>query len=158
MIGINQQIQTSSGGNEGVGFAVPSDLVKRSVDDLRDDGKAEYAFIGVTTIPLYPQLAERLDIDAPTGALVVKTTDGGPAAEAGIKGAGDQTIQFQGAQIRTRRRRDRRRRRRGAAVGQTDLSRIISAHKPGDQVQVEVIRDGERQTIDVTLQARPDDL
>ena len=157
VVGINQQIQTSSGGNEGVGFAVPSDLVKRSVEDLRDDGKAEYAFIGVTTIPLYPQLAERLDIDAPTGALVVKTTAGGPASEAGIQGAGDQTIQFQGAQVRL-----------GGDVivavdgedlqSENDLSRIISGHKPGDQVQVEVIRDGERQTIDVTLQARPEDL
>ena len=157
VVGINQQIQTQSGGNEGVGFAVPSDLVKRSVDDLRDDGKAEYAFIGVSTIPLYPQLADRLGIDAPSGALVVKTTDGGPAAEAGIQGAGDQTIQFQGSPIRT-----------GGDVivavdGEelqtvNDLSRIISAHKPGDQVEVEVIRDGERQTIDVTLQARPDDL
>ena len=157
VVGINQQIQTSSGGNEGVGFAVPSDLVKRSVDDLRDDGKAEYAFIGVTTIPLYPQLAERLDIDAPTGALVVKTTEGGPAAEAGIQGAGDQTIQFQGAQVRL-----------GGDVivavdgedlqSENDLSRIISGHKPGDQVEVEVIRDGEHQTIDVTLQARPEDL
>ena len=157
VVGINQQIQTSSGGNEGVGFAVPSDLVKRSVEDLRDDGKAEYAFIGVTTIPLYPQLAERLDIDAPTGALVVKTTAGGPAAEAGIQGAGDQTIQFQGAQVRL-----------GGDVivavdgeqlqSENDLSRIISSHKPGDQVEVEVIRDGEHQTIDVTLQARPEDL
>jgi S1-C subfamily serine protease len=77
VIGINQQINTTSGGNEGVGFAVPANLVQRSVDDLRDDGEAEYAFIGVSTIPLYPQLAERLDIDAPSGALVVETTEDG---------------------------------------------------------------------------------
>jgi S1-C subfamily serine protease len=154
VIGINQQIQTQSGGNEGVGFAVPSDLVKRSVEDLRGDGKAEYAYFGVSTIPLYPQLAERLDIDAPNGALVVKAVEGGPAAEAGIRGAGDQEIQFQGAPIDV-----------GGDVivaidgedleSANDLSRIVAEHKPGDEVQVEVIRDGEHQTIDVTLQARP---
>ena len=60
MVGINQQIQTSSGGNEGVGFAVPIDLAERAVDQLRDDGQVSYAYAGVTTQPLYPQLAERL--------------------------------------------------------------------------------------------------
>ncbi len=64
VIGINQQINTTSGGNEGVGFAVPANLVQRSIEDLRPDGEVEYAFIGVSTIPLYPQLAERLDVDA----------------------------------------------------------------------------------------------
>jgi S1-C subfamily serine protease len=157
VIGINQQINTTSGGNEGVGFAVPSNLVQRSVEDLRPDGKAEYAFIGVSTIPLYPQLAERLDVDAPTGALVIKTTQGGPAADAGIEGAGNEKIEFQGQEINV-----------GGDVivsvdgekleSETDLSRLISEHKPGDQIQVEVIRDGDRETIDVTLEARPDSL
>ena len=70
MIGIDQQINTTSGGNEGVGFAVPINLVKRSVDQLRENGKVEYAYIGVRSQPLYPQLAEKLGIDAPTGSLI----------------------------------------------------------------------------------------
>ncbi len=157
VIGINQQINTTSGGNEGVGFAVPANLVQRSIDDLRPDGEAEYAFIGVSTIPLYPQLAERLDVDAPTGALIVRTTQGGPAADAGIKGAGDETIEFQGQEIQV-----------GGDVivavngeeleSETDLSRLISEAKPGDQVELEVIRDGDRETIDVTLEVRPESL
>ena len=54
VIGLNQQINTTSGGNEGVGYAVPIDLALRSLEQLRDDGTVDYAFIGVTTQPLYP--------------------------------------------------------------------------------------------------------
>ena len=155
VIGVNQQINTTSGGNEGVGFAVPSNLVKRSIEDLRDDGEAEYAFIGVTSVPLYPQLAEKLEIDAPTGALIVEVTEGGPADEAGLRGAGDETITFQGRPIEV-----------GGDVivavdgeefvGESDLARRISTSKPGETVEVEVIRDGEHETIEVTLEPRPD--
>ena len=155
VVGINQQINTTSGGNEGVGFAVPVNLVKRSVDDLRKDGKVEYAYIGVTSIPLYPQLADKLGIDAPTGALIISTQSGSPAADAGLKGAGDQKIEFQGQPIETG----------GDAivavdgqdlVDENDLSRQIAQRRPGDKIQLEIIRDGKSQTIDVTLEARPD--
>ena len=67
VIGLNQQINTTSGGNEGVGFAVPVDLVARSLEQLREDGAVDYAFIGVTTQPLYPQLADKLGLDAGHG-------------------------------------------------------------------------------------------
>ena len=157
VVGINQQINSTSGGNEGVGFAVPSNLVQRSVDDLRDDGEVSYAYIGVTSIPLYPQLAEKLDIDAPTGSLIVSTTPGSPAQDAGLQGAGQQTIEFQGQQVEV-----------GgdaivavdgeALVRESDLSRLISERRPGDTIEVEVIRDGERETIDVTLEPRPDQI
>ena len=155
VIGINQQINTTSGGNEGVGFAVPTNLVQRSIEDLRDDGEAEYAFIGVSTIPLYPQLAERLDIDAPSGALIVETTEGGPAADAGLKGAGEDTIMFQGQEIEV-----------GGDVivavdgeeleSETDLSRLVTERRPGETVEIEVLRDGDRRTVEVTLEPRPD--
>jgi S1-C subfamily serine protease len=157
VVGINQQINTTSGGNEGVGFAVPSNLVLRSVEDLRDDGQVEYAYIGVTSTPLYPQLAERLDIDAPHGSLIISTTPGSPAEEAGLRGAGDQTIEFQGQRVEVG----------GDAivaidgeelVSESDLSRLISAHRPGETIEVEIIRDGDRETIDVTLEPRPDQI
>jgi S1-C subfamily serine protease len=154
VIGVNQQINTTSGGNEGVGFAVPSNVVKRSIEDLRDDGKAEYAFIGVTSVPLYPQLADKLGIDAPTGSLIVKVSNDSPASDAGLRGPGDQTIDFQGQEIEV-----------GGdviagvdgeeLVGESDLSRIIFGSSPGDTIKLDVIRDGKHQTIDVTLQARP---
>ena len=61
MIGINSQIRSASGGSEGVGFAVPSDTVKRSIDQLRSDGEVRYAYLGVSSQALYPQLAKRLE-------------------------------------------------------------------------------------------------
>ena len=60
VIGINQQIETNSGANDGVGFAVPISAIKRSIAQLRENGNAEYAYIGVSTQSLYPQLAEKL--------------------------------------------------------------------------------------------------
>ena len=82
VIGINQQIKTNSGGGEGVGFAVPVDLVKRSLGQLRETGKVAYAYLGVSSVPLYPQLVERFDLPVQKGAWVQEITPGGPAARA----------------------------------------------------------------------------
>ena len=154
VIGLNQQINTTSGGNEGVGYAVPIDLAKRSIDQLREDGSADYAFIGVTTQPLYPQLADRLDIDADTGALIAEVTEGGPADDAGLQGS-DQKVRFQGQEVDA-----------GGdvivavngepLVGESDLPELISLLDPGDEVTLEIIRDGEHQDVDVTLGERTD--
>ena len=62
VIGVNQQIQSRSGGGEGVGFAVPIDVVKRSVGQLREEGRARYAYLGVSSVPLYPQLVEHFKL------------------------------------------------------------------------------------------------
>jgi S1-C subfamily serine protease len=154
VIGIDQQINTASGGNEGVGFAVPIDLAKRSISQLRADGTVEYAYIGVTTTPLYPQLADRLGIDADTGALVTDVVSGGPADQAGLQGK-TGTIHFQGITVDT-----------GGDVitavngheiaGGSDLPRLISLLDPGDQVTLDIIRDGEHKQVDVTLGQRPE--
>jgi S1-C subfamily serine protease len=154
VIGLNQQINTTSGGNEGVGYAVPIDLALRSLDQLREDGTVDYAFIGVTTQALYPQLAEKLELEVDTGALVAKVSNGGPADEAGIQGS-DTTIDFQGQEIQA-----------GGdvivavngeeIVGESDLPRLIARLDPGDEAELEVIRDGERETISVTLGTRED--
>jgi len=153
VVGINQQINTTSGGNEGVGFAVPIDLAARALDQLREDGTVNYAYIGVTTQPLYPQLADRLDIPSDTGALIAKVIPGGPADEAGLRGS-DQKIRFQGQQVAAG----------GDAivavdgheiVGETDLPRIIARFDPGDTVTVQIIRDGQTQDVDVKLGERP---
>ena len=135
VIGVNQQINTTSGGNEGVGFAIPSNLVQRSVEDLRDDGEAEYAYIGVKSQPLYPQLAEELGIDAPTGSLISEVVPDGPADEPGCRAAtrAPTQIRFQAGQV-NRRRRDRRRRRRASSSAENDLSRLIAAKRPGETV------------------------
>ena len=154
VVGINQQIQTASGGSEGVGFAVPIDLAQRSIDDLRGDGEVSYAYAGVTTTPLYPQLAEELGLDVDTGALVSEVVDGGPADEAGLQAGDDAPIRFQAQDVDA-----------GGDVivavdgepidAEADLPRLISLAEPGEVVTLDIIRDGDEEQIEVELGERP---
>jgi S1-C subfamily serine protease len=153
VIGINQQIQTNSGGGEGVGFAVPINVVKRSVGQLRETGSAHYAYLGVSSVPLYPQLVEHFKLDVDKGAWVQKVNGGGPAARAGLRGGSGGEV-FQGTQFA-----------RGGdvitKVGDTpitnadDLSDAVAKHKPGETVDVEIHRGGQTQTVEVKLAERP---
>ena len=154
VLGINAQIKSQSGGGEGVGFAIPVDAVRRSLDELREKGRVDYGYLGVETLTIWPQLAERMDLDVETGALVQQVVDGSPADEAGVEAGGDE-ISFQGqTEIATG----------GDLIvgvnGQNltrehDLADEISAHSTGDRVRLELLRDGERRTIDVELGRRP---
>ena len=83
VIGINQQIKTNSGGGEGVGFAVPVDVVKRSLGALRETGDAHYAYLGVGSVPLFPQLVDRFKLPVDKGAWVQDVQPGTPADRAG---------------------------------------------------------------------------
>ena len=153
VIGIDQQINTTSGGNEGVGFAVPIDLASRSIGQLRDKGHVDYAYIGLTTQPLYPQLADKLGLPTQTGALVAKVVPGGPADDAGLQGS-TQHVRFQGQEVDA-----------GGdvvaavnghkIVSETDLPQVIAQYQPGDTVKVEIVRDGSTQDVDVKLGERP---
>jgi S1-C subfamily serine protease len=154
VIGINQQIETNSGANDGVGFAVPISAVKRSVAQLEANGKAEYAYIGVSSQSLYPQLAAKLGLDTDFGGLLAEVVPGGPADKAGLRG-GDDKLRFQAGEYRTG----------GDVVLQIDghdvvqpddLSRFIAASKPGDTVTLTILRDGRKQDVEVTLGKRPD--
>jgi S1-C subfamily serine protease len=153
VIGISQQIQTGSGSSDGVGFGVPVNTIKSSVNQLRENGEASYAFIGVSTQPLYPQLAERLGLDVDRGAIVAEVVEGGPAESAGIRG-GDEEITFQGGRYTTGG--DVVVGADGEAVNRSeDLGRIIGGLRPGETVSLDIIRDGEPETIEVELQERP---
>jgi S1-C subfamily serine protease len=154
VVGINQQIETNSGANDGVGFAVPVSAIERSVAQLREDGSAEYAYIGVSSQSLYPQLAEDQHLDTDFGGLVSSVVPGGPAEEAGLRG-GDDKLNFQGVNYTI-----------GGdvilqvdghdIVGPNDLARFISAHRPGDEVTLTILRDGDREQLQVTLGKRPE--
>jgi S1-C subfamily serine protease len=153
VVGINQQIETSSGANDGVGFAVPISTVKRSLAQLEREGEAEYAYIGVTSQALYPQLAEKLDLDTDFGGLISEVVAGSPADEAGLRG-GDGKLRFQAGAYDT-----------GGdvilavegheVVTPDDLAHTISTFQPGETVTLEILRDGRHEQVDVTLGRRP---
>src|SRR6476661_181941 len=89
VIGINAQIQTTSGGGEGVGFAVPIDLARHSMQQLVEHGKVSYGWLGVRLSTVTPAIADRFGLAVQHGALLVEVTPGGPADDAGLKVAGD---------------------------------------------------------------------
>ncbi|HEX6752692.1 MAG TPA: trypsin-like peptidase domain-containing protein [Solirubrobacterales bacterium] len=153
VVGINQQIETESGANDGVGFAVPISAVKRSIAQLEEDGGAEYAYIGVSSQALYPQLARKLGLDADHGGLLDEVVPGAPADEAGLEG-GDDRVRFQAGAYKT-----------GGdvilsieghpVIGPEDLARLVSDYEPGEEVTLIVLHDGEREAVEVTLGKRP---
>ncbi|HWB70314.1 MAG TPA: PDZ domain-containing protein, partial [Solirubrobacterales bacterium] len=152
--GINQQIETNSGANDGVGFAVPISAVKRSLAQLEKDGKAEYAYIGVSSQALYPQLAAKLGLDTRFGGLLAEVVPDGPADKAGLQG-GDEKLRFQAGEYRV-----------GGdvivavdghkVIRPDDLARYISSFQPGEKVTLRVLRDGHEEDVEVTLGKRPD--
>jgi S1-C subfamily serine protease len=153
VIGINQQIKSRSGGGEGVGFAVPVDAVKRSLDMLRRGGQARYAYLGVSSVPLYPQLVDRFQLDADKGAWVQQVTPGGPAARAGIRGGrGAERFQAQefaaGGDVITKV--------EGRPVADSsDRAEVVAGFAPGDNVTLEIRRDGDTSEVEVRLGERP---
>ncbi len=106
VIGVNQQIKSTSGGGEGVGFAVPVNVVKRSLDMLREEGEAAYAYLGVSSVALYPQLVERFDLDVEKGAWVQTVSPGTPAERGGPARRRVEPDGVPGAALPHRRRRD----------------------------------------------------
>jgi S1-C subfamily serine protease len=154
VIGINAQIKSESGGGEGVGFAIPVDAVSRSLRELREKGRVDYGYLGVETFTVWPQLAERIDLDVTTGALVQEVVEDSPAEDAGLE-PGSEDISFQGQD--------------GIAVGgdlivavdgkeltrEHDLADEISGRPAGESVKLTILREGKRRTIDVELGRRP---
>jgi 2-alkenal reductase len=154
VIGINSQIESTGGGGEGVGFAVPVDSVRRSLAELRTKGHVDYGYLGVTTQELYPQLADKLGIATEHGALVASVEPDGPADKAGIQ-AGEGKIEFQGQKDIPQ---------GGDAIvavdgkpitESSDLPNLITLKGPGDKVTLTVLRGKVRRTVTVTLAPRP---
>ena len=126
VIGINSQIESRTGGNVGIGYAVPIDTARQIVADLREDGEVEHAYLGV-----------RLE-EAEDGVRLAEVVDGSPADEAGLQ-SGDVVTEVG-----------------GEAVGTVaELRASVSAKQPGEKVELQLRRDGETRTVEVELGERP---
>lgn len=141
VVGVNAQIESESGGNDGVGFAIPSNTVRSIVSQLLEDGTVAHAYLGITLVAV------------PEGVAVTEVRPGTPAERAGLQAAdGSRTVD--GEEIPT-----------GGDVivaldGQAisssaELQSAIDAKRPGDTISVTLLRDGERRTVQVTLGTRP---
>jgi S1-C subfamily serine protease len=153
VIGINAQIQSTSGTAEGVGFAIPIDIARRSLDQLVRTGRVRYAYIGIRTEDVTPGIAEAFGLGADRGAIVTRVEDGTPADHAGLRGGsrieahngvditlgGDLIVAIAGK----------------AVAGTDDVSRIVTELLPGQTVEFTVVRGGRKTAVDVTLGNRP---
>jgi S1-C subfamily serine protease len=151
VIGVNAQIESQTGNNNGVGFAIPMDLVRTIASQLIASGKVEHAFLGVNVATVTSAAADQLGL--PQGAEVAAVQSGSPASRAGLQ-AGTQAQTVDGQQFT----------KDGDVIvtidgtsvsGGDELAASISAHKPGDQVTLEVVRNGNHRTVTVTLGTRP---
>lgn len=138
VIGVNTAIFSPSGGNVGIGFAVPSAMVKRVVAELKTEGRVERGWLGVSMQPLDAELATALKAGAEKGVLVASVEAEGPAAKAGLK-AGDVVTALDGTAIATPR----------------DLATAVGSAKPGAAMTLAIRREGEAKELRVTLGEHP---
>ena len=149
VIGINSAIYTPSGTTAGIGFAIPINTAKRVADDLITKGRVTRAEIGVIGRPLWPGLAEALELPVKQGYLVERVTANGAAAQAGIHGgsrtvlAGLQQLRVGGDVITSIDGKD--------ITNQVDINILMNRHRPGDVVDVTYYRDGKKAEAHVTL-------
>ena len=151
VVGVNAQISSESGGNDGVGFAIPSDTVSSSVSQIVADGAVEHAYLGVGVQTIGEAVASQLDV--PAGVVLTEVRDGTPAAAAGLRGStGTRTLDGRvypvGGDVVTEV--------DGEPVGSAeDLQRAIGAKQPGESIRLTLTRQRESRTATVKLESRP---
>ncbi|HVF80007.1 MAG TPA: trypsin-like peptidase domain-containing protein [Solirubrobacteraceae bacterium] len=128
VIGVNAQIASTTGANDGVGFAIPVDTVKKVLPELKAGREVKPPYLGVSTG----------DATTGTGAQVAAVVDGGPAERAGLR-VGDRIVAISGREV----------------TRSTDVSAIVTERKPGDRIDIRVRRGRDERTISVTLGTRP---
>ncbi|KJU83078.1 serine protease MucD [Candidatus Magnetobacterium bavaricum] len=140
LVGINTAIFSTSGGYQGIGFAIPTNMAKTVMDSLMKKGKVVRGWLGVNIQPLTPELSKSFGITEKTGVLIADTVDGGPADKAGIK-RGDVIVMFNGKESTSTR----------------QLRNMVSTIDPGTMVDVKVIRESKELVLSVKVGELPDD-
>jgi S1-C subfamily serine protease len=154
VVGVNSAIESETGSFAGIGFAIPSDTVKREVYDLINTGTYRHPWLGISGLEVNIAIADAIGLENPQGVLVVDVTAGGPADLAGLKGSDhEETIDGQTIPLG------------GDVITEvdsipmrsvTDLSVYMERNThPGDSVDLGIIRDGQETTLTVTLGERP---
>lgn len=136
VIGINSQIYTSTGSYAGVSFAIPIDLAMDVVEQLKSNGKVVRGWLGVQIQDVNADLAKTFKLDKPQGALISMIVPNGPAAQSDLK-VGDLILSFNGKTINQ----------------SSELPVLVSRAKVDEKAQLEILRDGKKQTIDVEIKA-----
>ncbi|MHC4767510.1 MAG: DegQ family serine endoprotease [Planctomycetota bacterium] len=138
VIGVNTAITTRSGGYQGIGFAIPSSMVREVLDEIIADGRVSRGWLGVNIQPLTDDLAESFGLDDNNGVLIADVHADGPSAEAGLE-PGDVLTRIDGKPV----------------TSTSELMNAVAAADPGHDLELELIRDGKRRTVVVTLGERP---
>jgi len=139
LIGINSQILSPSGGNIGIGFAIPSNMAKAVMDQLMKTGKVRRGMLGVTIQSVDADLAQSLNLPSAQGAIVTSVANGGPADKAGIK-RGDVITAVN----------------KQSVTDNNKLRNIVASQPPGSNVEVTALRNGRDQNFHVALAELPD--
>ncbi|WP_298190746.1 DegQ family serine endoprotease [uncultured Pseudomonas sp.] len=140
VVGINSQIFTRSGGFMGLSFAIPMSVAMDVADQLKADGKVSRGWLGVVIQEVNKDLAESFGLDKPAGALVAQVLEQGPAAKGGLQ-VGDVILNLDGKPI----------------IMSADLPHLVGALKPGTRAELDVVRDGARKKLQLTIGALPED-
>ncbi|MFQ5623405.1 MAG: Do family serine endopeptidase, partial [Paracoccaceae bacterium] len=133
VIGVNSAIYSPSGGSVGLGFAIPSNIVKDVVSDLRSGGKVKRGWLGVTIQNVTPDIAEAIGMDEPHGALVAEVVPDGPSA--GVLKPGDVIVTFGGKDVASSR----------------ELPKLVARADSGSSVDIGILRNGDSKTVTVTI-------
>jgi S1-C subfamily serine protease len=155
VIGINAQIATGGGGNGnvGIGFAIPIDTVRANLEQLKETGEVEHAFIGISGGTVTPDLAKALNLPVDEGVLVQTVSKDGPAEEAGLE-AGNTSATIDGEQVQLG----------GDIITEVDgeklesmdaLVELIQESEPGDELELTIVRGDDEKTVEVTLGDQP---
>ena len=141
VVGVNTAIFSPTGGNVGIGFAIPANVAESVVESLRTDGRVDRGWLGVHIQRVDETLAEALGLDDAKGALVASVMVDGPAHSAGLR-PGDVILSFNGQPVDTMK----------------DLPRIVAEIDSGTEVEIDVWRDGARKTLAATVGTQGKDL